>query len=84
MATRRMALQVGVETSGTRTERRRNAPLVDPPATEPSDWLVRRRFSTRSLPSLALLQEALTGLRQTNALYLSAESAPMAASLRGL
>jgi len=33
---------------------------------------------------LVLLQEALTGLRQTNALYLSAESAPMAASLREL
>lgn len=80
--TRRMALQMG--SAMPTTERRRSALLAGPPATEHSDWLVRRRFSTRSLPSLALLQEALTGLRQTNALYLSAESAPMAASLRGL
>lgn len=80
--TRRMALQV---TSGTTTiERRRNVHQEDPPPIQHSDWLVRRRFSTRSLPSLQLLQEALTGLTQTNGLYLSGDSAPMAASLRGL
>lgn len=77
--TKRMALQMGSVTP--RRERRSSVRPVDPPATLPSDWLVRRRFSTRSLPSLELLQEALTGLRQTNALYLSEGSAPMAASL---
>jgi len=79
---KRMALQMGSATAT--TECRRSAPPADPPAMAPSDWLVRRRFSTRSLPSLELLQEALTGLRQTNALYLSEGSAPMAESLRGL
>jgi hypothetical protein len=80
--TRRMALQMGSAT--VTTKRRRSGPPVDPPPMQHSDWLVRRRFSTRSLPSLVLLQEALTGLQQTNALYLSGDSAPMAASLRGL
>jgi hypothetical protein len=77
-----MALQVSSEIST--TKRRRSDHQEDPPPTQHSDWLVRRRFSTRSLPSLQLLQEALTGLTQTNALYLSGDSAPMAASLRGL
>ena len=82
MTTPRMALQSGSETMT--TERRRSDRREDPPPTQHSDWLVRRRFSTRSLPSLELLQEALTGLAQTNDLYLSGDSAQMAASLREL
>lgn len=49
-----------------------------------SDWRVRRRFSTRSLPSLALLEEALTDLKTANAIYSSDGSGELAERLLAL
>lgn len=65
--------------SSRRATDRRSQP--DTQATRRSEWLVRRRFSTRSLPSLALLEEGLTDLQRTNALYLSDELSRASASL---
>jgi len=62
---------------------RRSQPREDE-ATRRSDWLVRRRFSTRSLPSLESLEQSLKDLRQTNGLYSSAESARLADKLQRL
>ena len=36
-----------------------------------SDWPLQRRFSTPSLPSLDLMLESLTDLRQASAFYFS-------------
>jgi len=51
------------------------------PAMQHSGWLVRRRFSTRSLPSLEKLQECLTASRQTVAFYSSGTCARTDAAL---
>lgn len=62
---------------------RRSQP-ADREVTRRSEWLVRRRFSTRSLPSLESLEASLKDLRQTNALYSSGESAQLAESMQRL
>ena len=62
----------------------RPSPPEDTEATLRSEWLVRRRFSTRSLPSLENLESSLKDLRQTNALYSSGESAQLAESMQRL
>jgi hypothetical protein len=63
---------------------RLNGRHATPPAMEHSVSHARRRSSTRSLPSLRRLEDALTALRQTNAHYSSAASATLADRLSEL
>jgi hypothetical protein len=82
MRERRMALQMG--SAATKSSPRRSAPPEDLPVMALSDSHAQRRSSTRSLPSLRLLEDALTDLRQTNAHYSSVESATLAGKLSEL
>jgi hypothetical protein len=61
-----------------------SAQLATPQVMEHSVSHARRRSSTRSLPSLRGLEDALTALRQTNDHYSSADSATLAGKLSEL